>query len=494
MTVDRSPQTASGAGRSVPAAASRRLLQKKAAGAGLTALLVAALLGVSTAVVADIGTPHVREHEPNTLVPAGDLHYAPAARPDRIIASPAADPARGFQVAWRTSLAIEQPVLEIAVAGDSPDLGTPRRLAARSTRLEADTGAGYQHRVDVDGLAPDTLYAFRVQGANGWWSPWRQLRTAGVAGQPLEFLYFADTQNKNASHSTRAILEALRHAPRARLALFTGDQVSGGDGEDDSEWGEWFDAVDPVTATMLVAPVAGNHEYGKEFEDTPQERRVLGAHWPHVYALPDNGAPGAEATSYWFDMHDARFVVLDGTSALDLGTAAAQAGWLDRVLSDDPPEWLVVAIHQPMFSPRQDRDNVLLREQVLPVLERHRVDLVLQGHDHVYGRRGGLVEGQGTPQYLVSVVGAKQYRLSPEARATMEPVAEDTQLFQVVRIEDGVLSYEARTVTGRLYDAFSLTGTRAGGRHVVEQGDDRIEQRDCPRPATLKGRTDRCWE
>src|SRR3546814_17207118 len=110
-----------------------------------------------------------------------------------------------------------------------------------------------------------------------------------------------------------------------------------------------------------------------------------------------------------------------------------------------------------MFSPRQDRDNALLREHLLPVLERHRVDLVLQGHDHVYGRRGGLVEGQGTPQYVVSVTGAKQYRLSDRARRTMDPVAEDTQLFQVVRIDGAtflgredfdqrVISYQAEEI------------------------------------------------
>ena len=319
-------------------------------------------------------------------------------------------------------------------------------------------------------------------------------RTAAAADAPLTLLYFGDTQNKNLSLSTRVLREAHRQAPDAKLALFAGDLVSGGDGEDDNEWGEWHDISAPVAATMLVAPVAGNHEYAKEFEDTPQERRVLGVHWPHMFALPGNGTPGAEATTYWFDMHDARFVVLDGTSALDLGTAEAQAAWLDDVLRDSPRAWNIVAIHQPMFSPRQDRDNALLREHILPVLEKHRVDLVLQGHDHVYGRRGGLVDGQGTPQYVVSVAGAKQYRLSPEARATMAPVAEDTQLYQRVRIDGDTLRYEARTVTGQLYDAFSLGGDREGGRRIVEHLEGRIPQRDCERAATLKGRTDRCWE
>ena len=458
------------------------------------ALLAAVLaLPALSALHASATAAGTRQPEPNTLVPAGDLRYAPSAHPDRIVASPSADPARGFQVSWRTADGVDAPRLELVVAGDSPDLGEPRRLAARSRVFATENGTGRQHQVEVDGLEPDTLYAFRVQGGNCWWSPWRQLRTAAEPGTALEVLYFGDTQNKNASHGSRILLEALRHAPQARLALFTGDLVSGGDGEDDNEWGEWFDISAPLASTMLVAPVAGNHEYFEEFEDTPQERRVLGAHWPHAFALPGNGAPGADATTYWFDMHDARFVVLDGTSALDLGTARAQAAWLDGVLADNPRSWTIVAVHQPMFSPRQDRDNALLREHVLPVLEARRVDLVLQGHDHVYGRRGGPVDGQATPQYVVSVAGAKQYRLSPEARATMAPVAEDTQLFQVLRIEPQRLRYQARTATGRLYDDFEL---RRGpeGVGLVEHPAGRIPQRDCPREATPKGRTDRCWE
>lgn len=433
--------------------------------------------------------------EPNTLVPQGVVRYAAGAFPDRIVASPAQDAARGFAVSWRTGAQVQAPWLEVVVAGDSPDMGTPRRVRAATRALRTENGAAHHHRADVDGLAPGTLYAWRVQG-DGTWSPWRQLRTADAAGsgEPLTLLYLGDTQNKNASLVTRVAYEALRHAPEARLALFAGDLVSGGDGEDDNEWGEWFDATAALAQGMLLAPAAGNHEYFEEFEDTPRERRVLGAHWPASFALPGNGAPGARATSYWFDAGDLRVVVLDGTSALDLGTARSQAEWLGRVLSAGPRRWSIVVVHQPMYSPRQDRDNALLREHVLPVLERRRVDLVLQGHDHVYGRRGGAGGADGTPQYLVSVAGAKQYRLSERARRTMAPVAEDTQLFQVLRIDGDVLRYEARTATGRLYDAFSLVPDGAGGRRVVEHAEGRIAPRGCPRPASPKGRRDRCWE
>jgi len=433
---------------------------------------------------------HAREPEPNTRMPAGAVRYAPGAFPDRIVVAPAQDAATGLGVAWRTGASVESPWLEIVVAGDSPDMGPPRRVRASTRALQTENGLAHYHRADVDGLQPDTLYAWRVQGG-GTWSAWHHTRTAAAPGAPLTLLYFGDTQNKNVSHVTRVVRESMRHAPDARLALFAGDLVS--EGVDDDEWGEWFEAMEALPTSMAVAPAAGNHEFYKEFEDTPQERRVLGDHWPLAFPLPRNGAAEAPDTTYWFDYQDVRVAVLDGTSALDLGTAEAQARWLDGVLAGSPQRWNIVLLHQPFHSAARGKDNEALLRHLMPVVRRHRVDLVLQGHDHVYGRRtaGG---GDAPPVLTVSVAGPKQYRLSARAKDTMRPVGEDTQLFQVLRIDGDRLRYEARTVTGRLYDALELTGER-GARRVVEIEDGRIPERDCSaRAQTLTGRTDRCWE
>lgn len=429
--------------------------------------------------------------EPNTQVPAGSRHYAASGFPDRIVASPAQDAAHGFAVMWRTDASVERPLLELVVAGDSPDLGAPRRIAAATRELRSENGVSHHHRADVDGLQPDTLYAYRVQGRDTW-GPWEHFRTAAGAGAPLTLLYFGDTQNKNLSLVSRVIRQAWRSAPDARLALFAGDLVSGKDGVDDSEWGEWFEAGRWLLEGTAVAPAPGNHEYHEAFEDTPQERRVLGGHWPVTFALPRNGPSETERTSYWFDYQGVRVAVLDGTSALDLGTGAAQAAWLDEVLAGNPHPWSIVLIHQPFYSPRAERDNAKLVEQVLPVIRRRKVDLVLQGHDHTYGRRGDE-GGAATPVFVVSVAGPKQYRLSDFARRTMRPVGEDTQLYQVLRIDPQRLAYESRTATGRLYDAFELV--RDGeGKRLVEHEQGRIAPRDCARPLSPKGREDRCWE
>ncbi|MGV7185329.1 purple acid phosphatase family protein [Xanthomonas axonopodis] len=433
-----------------------------------------------------------RAAEPNTQVPAGSMHYVADGFPDRIVATPAQDAATGFAVAWRTDASVDRPWLELVVAGDSPDVGTPRRIRASTLTLASENGSSHHHRADVDGLQPDTMYAYRVQG-QGTWGAWNHFRTAATATTPLTLLYFGDTQNKNLSLVSRVIRQAWRSAPDARLALFAGDLVSGKDGQDDNEWAEWFEAGRWLLEGTAVAPAPGNHEYHEEGEDTPQATRILGSHWPVTFALPRNGPSAAARTSYWFDYQGVRVAVLDGTSALDLGTGPAQAQWLDKVLADNPHPWSIVLIHQPFFSPRADRENEKLVEQVLPVIRRHKVDLVLQGHDHTYGRRGDAA-GQATPVFVVSVAGPKQYRLSDMARTTMRPVGEDTQLYQVLRLDSQHLVYESRTATGRLYDAFELQRDSNGSKRLIEREAGRIAPRNCPRSATLKGRADRCWE
>ncbi|MDO5505659.1 MAG: FN3 domain-containing metallophosphoesterase family protein [Pseudoxanthomonas suwonensis] len=453
---------------------------------------VALLLGVAGTVLAQ--SPG--ENEPNLAVPLDSQRYVASAMPDRIVATPAEDAATGFAVNWRTNSRVRAPLLEIVVAGDSPDVGTPRRIEAVTTPLIYRDTVAHTHRVDVDGLQPDTLYMFRVQG-EGAWSGWRQLRTTGTANQPLTLLYFGDTQNKNLSHVSRVMRESMRHAPDAVMALFAGDLISGGDDVDDLEWGEWFEAIGDLPDVMLVAPALGNHEYYEEFEDTPMERRVLAAHWPRTFALPGNAAEHEHTgrTTYWFDANGVRVVVLDGTSALDLDSAQAQAQWLDTVLADNPNRWTLALIHQPIYSPRGREASEQLRAALMPVIERRGVDLMLQGHDHTYGRRSGERPAQVLPQYIVSVTGPKQYRLSDEAKRTMAPTAEDTQLFQVLRIDGNSLRYEARTATGRLYDAFEIARDGDGRKVLTEVRAGRIAPRDCDhRDATLGGRSDRCWE
>ena len=65
------------------------------------------------------------------------------------------------------------------------------------------------------------------------------------------------------------------------------------------------------------------------------------------------------------------------------------------VLADNDQRWTVVTFHHPVWSGAEGRNNPALREIWGPILEEHGVDLVLQGHDHTYGR-GNVPTGTTT--------------------------------------------------------------------------------------------------
>ena len=86
----------------------------------------------------------------------------------------------------------------------------------------------------------------------------------------------------------------------------------------------------------------------------------------------------------------------------------AQADWLDARLSERGPPFRVVVFHQPAWScSNHDSDEDVDRSWV-PVFERHRVALVLNGHDHNYQR---FVSEAGVTYVVTGGGGKGLYRL-----------------------------------------------------------------------------------
>ena len=108
----------------------------------------------------------------------------------------------------------------------------------------------------------------------------------------------------------------------------------------------------------------------------------------------------------------------------------------------------------------------MVRKYWEPLFAKFKVDLVLQGHDHVYsrGRSPGKAKG---PIYVTSVSGPKMYNL---ARAEwMDQAGGNMQLFQVVSISKTVLSYKSITVTGGVYDAFDLVKKQSNDSELIDR-------------------------
>jgi len=423
----------------------------------------------------------------NTSVPEGEIRYRVSAFPDRVALIATASPAHSQTFSWRTRVMSEPALLQITTATPSPGLHLKAtEHSAEHVSLTSANGKAQHHRVTVDGLTPDTLYAYRVSGDDTW-SDWYQFRTPAATFSPYTALYFGDAQNSVYSHFSRTVRESLRTAPRAKVMLYAGDLVNSRDGIHDDEWGEWFAAVDWMAATVNQLPAAGNHEFSSD-DDNPI--RHLLPNWTAHYPIAGNGPEALSDTVYFSDVQGVRYIALDSTEALqDEAHAKRQAEWLKNVLADNPNRWTVVFHHHPIQSVSKGRDNPPLRKYWQPIYEQFDVDFVLQGHDHTYGRHSQLSDHSG-PVYVVSVAGPKMYLVSDEAQREMHRTAEDTQLFQTLAFSEQQVAYRSYTATGELYDAFILHKRADGSKRLTDQVPDTAERR-CQNPAPA--RDDRCW-
>jgi 3',5'-cyclic AMP phosphodiesterase CpdA len=388
---------------------------------------------------------------------ANGRSYLPGPVPDRIILTWSSDPSTSQSVTWRTDASVRQAVAEIAVAEDGPlFVRSAKSVPAESQDFESDVGQARYHSVTFSGLTPSTMYVHRVgDGSN--WSEWSQFQTTSDRAAPLTFLYVGDAQTNIFSMWSRLIRMGYTKAPEAQFIVHAGDLVNRG-GRDE-EWGEWFLAAGWINQSLPSVPSPGNHEYSGG--------KGLTRHWRTQYTLPKNGVPELEESCYYLDIQGVRMISLNSNEKQQ-----EQAAWLDGILANNPNRWTVLAFHHPIHSAARSRDNKQLREAWQPVIDKYAVDLVLTGHDHTYARSNlntGLKtrsERSGTV-YVVSVSGPKMYNLTRET--WMVRAAEDTQLFQVIRIAGDKLSYESRTARGVLYDAFELRKSRGGPNKLINR-------------------------
>jgi hypothetical protein len=191
------------------------------------------------------------------------------------------------------------------------------------------------------------------------------------------------------------------------LLLVSGDVVDFGTQE--SLYQGWLDAIwhDPFDATrfltlgqLMMLPIAGNHE-----NDASQ--------FYANFAIPGDGPYAEQYAS--FNVGNTHFVLVDDqpiAAAPTSDAAGAILKWLDVDLNHANGDrtahpFIVVISHRGLFSTSNhadDSDIHQARGALVPIFDKYKVDLVLNGHDHEFERSKPL--RAGTPASGPPVVGA----------------------------------------------------------------------------------------
>jgi 3',5'-cyclic AMP phosphodiesterase CpdA len=320
--------------------------------------------------------------------------------PSHIAVTFGEDSATSVNISYVTKYSITDTDVQIVPFSEKPDFskGTTVKGAKIDTNCEIDADREYsaidlsfigiikhkftinRHTVEITGLEAGQKYCYRIGDADrGWWSDVGVISTADK-GTTFSFLHVTDPQGvteKQYKNNWAMALETAFDNHDIDFLLSTGDMVD--NGNDFVEWKRMFNtAADSLMDTVLMAGT-GNHEERGENANIQN----------FAYAnLPEQDT--TTGIYYSFDYNTAHIAVLN-TNDLgeDNALSAEQIEWLKADMGASKKPWKFIALHKAIYSNGShfdDDDVVAIRAQLLPLMNELDIDLVFQGHDHVYMR------------------------------------------------------------------------------------------------------------
>lgn len=248
-------------------------------------------------------------------------------------------------------------------------------------------------KVRADNLSPGSKYyyciAFTVDG-RVYVSDIGSFKTAPDSVEEFTFLNVSDTAASTVQKlgiSAATLNKAYDFVPNVDFMMHNGDYV--GNAEDEQNWSAFLEGAKTALMNTTLVPVAGdqdgtNGEFLNRF---------------NLDAI--NGVSGPNGAYYSFDYSNTHFVVLN-TNEAD-GLSQAQLDWIDSDVTAARAagaEWVIVSLHKGAYltgAHAQDSDVSNIRAKLVPLMDKLGIDLVIQGHDHLYARTKCLNVGSGTP-------------------------------------------------------------------------------------------------
>ncbi|NOV02156.1 phosphodiester glycosidase family protein [Paenibacillus planticolens] len=364
------------------------------------------------------------------------------------------DPTTSRYLAWHTHPGIESTVVEIAKEAEFTDFTQANVMKFTGSSYVYNTydlGTVRVHKAIADGLEPNTRYVYRVGDGSGNVSSLGSFQTTAASGDHTKFLYFADSQAADLNGYKlwgNTVAKAVEEHPDAEFMVHAGDMIDSGFKE--SEWNMWFSAAQDKLMNKTLVALIGNHEVMGM-----RENNDFLAH----FNQPGNGVSTLKGTNFSFDYKDMHFVVLNSEYAYE-----EQKEWLRKDLASTTKKWKVVAFHRGPYG--SIYDTAIVREQWVPVFDEFKVDLGINGHDHIYLRTFPMkdgkpaAEGQGTTYMVAGSTGPKFYSLTARDWQKVTD-AENTQMYAAVDIQGDEMKVVTKTVGGRIVDEFTLKKTAA---------------------------------
>ncbi len=260
-----------------------------------------------------------------------------------------------------------------------------------------------EHIIKIDNLNPNTKYLYEVATGNTVLQSSADnffITNPPIGSEQKVAIWALGDMGMGTESQKKVYQQYLNYTDKIHtdLWLLLGDNAyaQGYDWEFQQRFFEYYQN-DRLMKQTVIFPSPGNHDY------TPTTNRIIEdpiLDYFKIFNMPTNGEvggiPSKSKAYYSYDYANIHFISLDsyGIEALDkylYSPDSKQMKWLEEDLKANKQKWTIVYWHHPpytMGSRNSDTESDLksIRENVVPLLEKYKVDLVLNGHSHVYER------------------------------------------------------------------------------------------------------------
>jgi hypothetical protein len=357
--------------------------------------------------------------------------------------------------------------------------------AGSLTQTASDAALVTEHELRLTGLTPNTTYYYSVgtssttlaSGTNTFFV------TAPTGSKATRIWVLGDPGTGSSSQT--AVRDAYYNFTGTRhtdLWLMLGDNAYA-DGTDAQYQSTLFDIYSAMLRKSVLWPTLGNHD-GHSASSSSQ----TGPYY-QVFTMPRSAESGGVASGteayYAFDYGNIHFVCLNSYD-VSRATSGAMLTWLANDLAANNKDWLFAFFHHPPYSKgSHDSDSevelVEMRQNALPILESHGVDLVLAGHSHAYERTKLLDGHYGTSGTLTSAMvldstSGREDATGAYLKSAPGPVPNDGTVYAVAgasgQISGGSLNHPAMYVSLNVLGSMVLDvdGNRLDAQYLDNTG------------------------
>lgn len=327
---------------------------------------------------------------------------------EQVSLAPGADFSK-LNFGWYSKTPANNAVVRIA---DNKDMKNAKEFKGTCQTGTVISGVQYYtNKVTVDDLKANSTYYYQVK-LNGKWQEAQQVKT----GDPnnFSFMYVGDPQigasasqkpsesgvaqdgeiaARNDSYNwNKTLNSALSQHPEINFLVSPGDQInepaSSGDAAklqvQEYQYAGYLSAA--ALRNLPEATSIGNHD---------SMTASYQNHFNVPNAFTEEANPTAAGHGYYYTYGNALFIHINANNY----NAADHKALIEKAIAAHPDtKWRIVVMHQDIYGSgldHSDSDGIILRNQLTPIYDANKIDVVLQGHDHTYARTYQLTSKAG---------------------------------------------------------------------------------------------------